>query len=233
MQLFYAPEINQKSYTLTPEESRHIVRVLRLKEDSPIFLTDGKGNFYEAKVAEPDARKCKVNIIRKTGEYGKRKIFIHIAIAPTKNIKRFEWFLEKSTEIGVDEITPIICEHSERKHLRLDRLNNILIAAMKQAVKAYLPTIRELVKFEDFIKQPQDGIKTIAVCDNQSKPHLSKACVGYDRITILIGPEGDFSASEIESALSRGFKSVSLGSARLRTETAGIVACHIANLVNE
>ncbi|MFP4041709.1 MAG: 16S rRNA (uracil(1498)-N(3))-methyltransferase [Bacteroidales bacterium] len=233
MQLFYAPDIDERIHILDEEESKHLIRVLRMTQGDVVFLTDGKGNFYEAQISKPDPKRCEVSIVKKSEEHERRDYYLHIGIAPTKNVKRFEWFLEKATEIGVDEITPIICEHSERKHLRQDRLINVLIAAMKQSVKAYLPALNEPVKIEDFFQQSMDGFNGIAVCDNQRKPHLKNLCAGHRNITILIGPEGDFSYEEIQTAISEGYKAVSLGSSRLRTETAGVVACSIVNMVND
>lgn len=233
MQLFYAPDIDENSHTLDEEESKHLIRVLRMSQGDMVFLTDGRGNFYEAQISSPNPKKCKVNIVKKSEEYGKRDYYLHIGIAPTKNVKRFEWFLEKATEIGVDEITPLICEHSERTHLRRERLTNVLIAAMKQSVKAFLPALNDPVKIEEFLNRRTEGFNAIAVCDSQRKPHLKNVCIGHNRVTILIGPEGDFSKEETQEAITKGYNAVSLGSSRLRTETAGVVACSIINVVND
>jgi 16S rRNA (uracil1498-N3)-methyltransferase len=196
-------------------------------------LIDGKGGFFTAKIIEPNPKKCMVEIVETKKDYKKRNHHLHIAIAPTKNNDRLEWFLEKATEIGIDEITPIVCEHSERKVIKPERLEKILISAMKQSIKAYKPQLNELVRYMDFIKQPFAGEKFIAHCEDHEKSFLkNRYTVGRD-VLILIGPEGDFSPAEIELALQNQFKEISLGNSRLRTETAGVVACHTINLLNE
>lgn len=231
MQLFYSANITGKFHQLDEEESRHIARVLRLKTGDTISITDGKGNLYQATITGSDSKKCIVRINETLKDYNKRSCYIHIAIAPTKSIDRFEWFLEKATEIGIDEITPLVCEHSERKNVKTDRLRKIIIAAMKQSLKAYLPKLNEPVKFPDIISLPFTGQKLIAWYDENRSGELKEVYIPGFPALILIGPEGDFSPEEIETSLKNGYISVNLGKSRLRTETAGIVACHTLNLL--
>jgi len=233
MQLFYTPDISGNIYTLNETESKHCVRVLRLQENDTIQLIDGKGGFYRAMISDPNPKKCTVKIIETQKEFGKRNHYLHIAIAPTKNIDRFEWFLEKATEIGIDEITPILCEHSERKTIKLERLEKIIISAVKQSLKAYKPKLNELTLFKDFIDKDFNEDKFIAHCEENKKLLLKKAYHKNQNTIILIGPEGDFSPEEILNAKKAQFKEISLGESRLRTETAGVIACHTINLLNE
>ncbi len=233
MQLFYTPDIKTNIYTLNEIESKHCIKVLRLNINDHIQLIDGKGNFYEAKIIDSNPKKCTVEIIETTMDFGKRNHYLHIAIAPTKNIDRFEWFLEKATEIGIDEITPIICEHSERKVLKPDRLEKIIISAIKQSIKAYKPKLNDLTNYSDFIRQNFNGVKYIAHCEENKKILLKDAYKNGQNVVILIGPEGDFSPEEIDKTRNNNFTEISLGESRLRTETAGVVACHTINLLNE
>lgn len=233
MHLFYTPDIQHKIHLLNEEESKHCMRVLRLYEGDSILLTDGQGSLYEAllKIANPKA--CSFEITKRIQEYGKREFKLSIAIAPTKNTDRFEWFLEKVTEIGIDEIIPLICKYSERKDIKPERLEKVIISAMKQSQKAYLPDLLTIQKFKEFINKPFDGNKFIAHCINNEKNRLKNLIRQGGNVLILIGPEGDFSPEEIQMALSAGFTPVSLGDSRLRTETAGVVACHTVNLINQ
>lgn len=233
MQLFYVPTISGAEVILDETESKHAVRVLRLSEGDEIELVDGKGGFYKAKITSAHPKKCKLSIVESETGFGKKDFRLHIAIAPTKNIDRTEWFLEKCTEIGIDEITPLLSEHSERKVIKPERLEKILVSAMKQSVKAYLPKLNELTKLSDLLQQSKEPKKFIAHCNDGNKPHLKDVVKQGDDVLILIGPEGDFSPEEVEQAKKKGFEEISLGSARLRTETAGVVACHIVNLANE
>jgi len=233
MQLFYTPDINSETYNLDKEESTHCVRVLRLKEGSQIHLTDGRGNLYKAQLLNADAKACVVEIIETIKDFGKRDFYLHIAIAPTKNIDRFEWFLEKATEIGIDEITPVFCEHSERNIIKPERLQKIITAAVKQSLKAYHPILNEALKFNQFIKTAYDGQKFIAHCEEEKKTALQFCYKKTENAIILIGPEGDFSVAEIKKAIENNYQPISLGNSRLRTETAGILACHTINLLNE
>lgn len=233
MHLFYTPDIEGDHYVLTEQESKHCIRVLRLNINDQINLIDGKGGFFTARIVKSDTKHCQVEIIDKIAKYGCRSTPIHIAIAPTKNIDRFEWFLEKVTEIGISEITPLLCEHSERKEIKPDRLEKVIISAMKQSYKAYLPHLNAMTKFDDFIKHIKEEQKFIAHCEDDQKTPLKNAIIQGKSEVILIGPEGDFSIEEIALAKQNNLIPVSLGPSRLRTETAGIVACHTINLMNE
>lgn len=233
MHLFYTPDISQQTYTLNEIESKHCIKVLRLNTDDQIELIDGKGNFYQAKITDPNPKKCTVEIINTIKEFGKRNHYLHIAIAPTKNIDRFEWFLEKATEIGIDEITPILCDHSERKVIKPDRLEKIIVSAVKQSIKAYKPKLNDLTKLSDLLNQDFNGAKYIAHCEDYEKQALKLKYKANTNALILIGPEGDFSSNEIELAKQNNYLEISLGKSRLRTETAGVVACHTINLLNE
>ena len=233
MQLFYIPNISGKEVNLNETESKHAIRVLRLAEGSQVQLIDGNGGFYEAVISDAHPKRCKLLIRDSIQEFEKRNFKLHIAIAPTKNIDRFEWFLEKCTEIGIDEITPILSEHSERKAIKPERLEKVLMSAMKQSLKAYLPKLNSIISFNDFITNSKYQNKYIAHCNDGDKLHLKDSIQKNNDTLILIGPEGDFSPEEVTKAKENGFKEISLGTSRLRTETAGIVACHIVNLVNE
>lgn len=233
MQLFYSPDISDNLYTLSEEESKHCIRVLRLKTGDTVHLTDGKGNLFETRILNDHPKKCELAVIDIKKEVGKRDFNIHLAVAPTKNINRFEWFLEKATEIGIDEITPIICEHSERKEIKIERLNKVITAAMKQSLKAYHPVLKGAIKFKDFIKHDFQAKKFIAYCDENHMDHLKDFYKKEENALILIGPEGDFSPLEVELAMEAGFQPVSLGASRLRTETAAFVSCLTVNLMNE
>ncbi len=233
MHLFFTPDIQGNTHHLDETESKHAVRVLRISRGDRISLVDGKGNFYEAEVTDDNPRRCRVEVVGKTPEYGKRSHYLHLAVAPTKNPDRFEWFLEKATEIGIDEITPVLCDHSERKLLKSDRLEKVVISAMKQSLKAYLPKINPLTPLHDLLHLPFEGKKFIAHCYERDRKQLRHELSGSLSNLILIGPEGDFSENEIELALLKNFIPVELGKSRLRTETAAIIACHTANLLND
>jgi 16S rRNA (uracil1498-N3)-methyltransferase len=235
MQLFYAPDISGKEYIFPQDESKHIAKVLRLTKGDKINITDGKGNLYVSEIVAADIKQCKVRVISKETEVDKRSFYVHIAIAPTKNIKRFEWFLEKCTEIGIDEITPLNCRFSERKHIRNDRLNRVISSAMKQSVKMYHPVLNEMTNFQEFLNSDAANIenKYIAICDEEPKEHLKNAYNTGKDVVIIIGPEGDFSEEEKDKAKKNDFQSVTISASRLRTETAGVVACQIVNLLNE
>ncbi|PKP33695.1 MAG: 16S rRNA (uracil(1498)-N(3))-methyltransferase, partial [Bacteroidetes bacterium HGW-Bacteroidetes-17] len=187
---------------------------------------------HKTELIDDHAKRCTVKILETKKEYGKRFFSVHMAVAPTKSIDRYEWFLEKATEIGIDRITPIICEHSERKEVKINRLEKVVISALKQSLKAYLPKLSETVKFNHFINQPFEGQKFIAYCEGEP-PLLKKLYIPKTDVLILIGPEGDFSPDEVEQAIKKGFIPVSLGNSRLRTETAAIAACHAINLLND
>lgn len=233
MNLFYTPDIEGNNYTLNPTESKHCIKVLRFTKGDLLTLVDGKGGWYETKITDPNPKHCEVEVLNKREEFGKRLFYTHIAIAPTKNNDRFEWFVEKATEIGIDEITPILCAHSERKVIKRERIEKIAISAMKQSLKAYLPQINELTKIEDLIRNTKAHNRFIAYCEDVPKEHLLKVAQPIMSNLVLIGPEGDFSPEEVKLAYKNNFKAVSLGASRLRTETAGLAACHILSLKNE
>lgn len=233
MQLFYTPNINQDFYTFSKQESQHCIKVLRKKNNDIIHLVDGKGNLYTATIIDSNPKACKIEITTIEKEYQKPKHYIHIAVAPTKNNDRLEWFLEKATEIGINEITPIICNRSERKIIKTDRLNKILVAAMKQSSKAYLPKLNEAISFHDFVKIKREENKFIANCFDKERKELNEFNLKENKSLVLIGPEGDFTEQETQSAKDSEFQSIKLGNSRLRTETAALVACHTINLQNQ
>jgi len=234
MQLFYAPDItSEKSYILPEEESSHCIAVLRYKVGQNITITDGKGSFYQAVIEGITKKRVSVEIIQVQHVAANQSHRLHIAIAPTKNIERFEWFLEKATEIGINTITPLITDNSERRIIRTDRLEKIMIAAMKQSVKAYLPGLNPLIYFKDFIQEDNQSQLLIAHCSDSPRLPLARAYTPGNDVVIMIGPEGDFSPQEVAHAEENGYTSVSLGESRLRTETAGIVACHTIDLLNQ
>jgi len=232
MQLFYTPDINSDEYILSKDESRHCIQVLRKKIGDIIYLVDGKGGFYKATLIGDNPKSCHLKIYKVERNYGKSDLHIHIAIAPTKMNERFEWFLEKATELGVDEVTPIICQNSERKIIKIERMRKVLIAAMKQSLKAYLPKINEAISWKEFIQKKQDGQCYIAHCGEGPRALMQELIKPKQNVVILIGPEGDFSEKEIKDAIQSGFTPISLGVSRLRTETAAIASCHIVNLAN-
>ncbi len=233
MQLFYTPKLDKSvsQFTLSEEESRHLTKVLRKKEGDEIYTTNGKGYIFTAKIITADIKACKAQVISVDKKLQKMH-WLHMVVAPTKNIDRFEWFLEKVTEIGVNEITPIICERSERKVLKPERLNKILQAAMKQSLRAYLPKLNKAVTFSEFMEKDHQGLLFIAHCQEGEKMELKRRVAADKDITIMIGPEGDFSDAEIDMAYEKGFYPVSLGEYRLRTETAAIVACTTVITIN-
>lgn len=267
MALFYVPTFSAGN-VLPEEESQHAVKVLRLKVGEQITIVDGVGGFYKATIINPHPKHCTFEITETILEYGKHDYHLHIAIAPTKNIERLEWFVEKSTEIGIDEITPLICRYSERKIIKAERLEKIIVSAAKQSVKAYFPKLNPPCSFEELMNKHRASQKFIAHCYTTSAPNpllegrgdstplptplleereeeaeemeelgndkklLQNELKKSSDVLILIGPEGDFSMEEVQRALSLGFIPVSLGNSRLRTETAGVVACHTVTLVN-
>jgi 16S rRNA (uracil1498-N3)-methyltransferase len=234
MQIFFAPDITGEVYTLDEKESKHCVRVLRMTTGSRVRLVDGKGSLYEAVLTNPDPRRCTLTITGVTREFETRNYRLHIAISPLKNYERFEWFIEKSVEIGVDEITPLICDNTEKPGIKRDRVNNLIISAMKQSLKSTLTILNEAVLFADFVKGHPAGIRMIAHCTRESsRSKIGEVCRKGDDTTILIGPEGDFSINEIKEAVGAGFIPVHLGNSRLRSETAGIAACCAIYYINQ
>jgi len=233
MNLFYAPDITGESYTLQAEESRHIIKVLRKSKTDLVHLTDGRGFLYTGEISSANPKACQIRIVTKEKGWDQRNFLLQVAIAPTKNINRLEWFLEKSTEIGIDKVTPLYCQHSERKMVKTERLRRVLISALKQSLKSVIPILDEPVNFADFVKSGFDGQKFIAHLGSTATPELFKMYAPGKNALVLIGPEGDFSQDEIKLAKQNDFVEVKLGNSRLRTETAGVVACHTINLANQ
>ena len=236
MQLFYNPTIteNSKEILFDKEESRHIFKVLRKKEGDILVLTNGKGYFFTAELLQTNLKHCIAKVIS-TEKKPPLSYNLHLVVAPTKLNDRYEWFLEKATEIGITEITPIICDHSERKIIKLERFEKKIQSAMKQSLYAYLPKINEAISLKEFIKIQKNNtfIKLIAHCEETNKKSLKSALKPKENYLILIGPEGDFSTNEINLAIQENYIPVSLGESRLRTETAAIVACHSVAFTNE
>ncbi len=237
MYLFYTPDI-ATSHCLSEEESGHCVRVLRYDRGDTILLTDGRGTTYTARITNPHPKHCGFEIISQEQQQKSHPFHLHIAIAPTKNVERLEWMVEKCTEIGIDEITPLLCRFSERKTLRTDRLEKIILSAAKQSLTPYLPVLHPLTDYAAFMREYahnrySETDKFIAHCYKEDKRFLKDLVVRGHDVLVLIGPEGDFSVQEVQTALAQGFRPVSLGNSRLRTETAGVVACHTAVLLNE
>jgi len=228
MIIFYQPELSEGAFYLAEEESRHCARVLRKQTGDQVTVVDGKGIFYTVKLTTVKERQTSFEIIDQTQE-STRKRRVHIAVAPTKNQDRMEWMVEKLVEIGIDEISLIHCHHSERKHIRIDRLEKKAVSAMKQSLKASLPQINPLQKFEYFLDQARKTQQKFIAHLQQDAQHLKETSQLNDNC-LLIGPEGDFSKEEIEKALMSGFTPVSLGESRLRTETAALAGCVILNL---
>lgn len=234
MHVFYAPDIlpNSTSYAFSPEESRHSCKVLRLGVGDSLVLVNGKGEKFIAEILEANPRRVVVGILDAVREAHSRNYYLHIAIAPTKRMERFEWFIEKATEVGVDAITPIITQNSERRVLNIERLQKKMISALKQSLNLYLPELHSSADFTTFIKQKFQGQKGIAYCGTGNKSSLKDVLQPGGRYLVFIGPEGDFSEAEINLALENGCTLLTLGTSRLRTETAGLAACFEANWIN-
>lgn len=234
MHLFYTPDIgNEELYQLNEEESKHAVRVLRLNIDDEVWLTDGKGMMIQAKLVDNHPKRCHLKIVKRIDEYAKRNYRLHMAVAPTKNISRFEWFLEKATEIGVDEITPILCEHSERNTIKVERLNKVITSAVKQSLKAYHPKLNPLRKFSDVLEDIRESKAVLAWCNANEEDRIEQFAKPKEDVLIFIGPEGGFSDSEVEQAKQSGVVLASISASRLRTETAALVACHSVAFINK
>ena len=235
MQLFFNPEITEKDSQVTfpKAESRHIVKVLRKSEGDILNITNGKGQVFKAAIIVADVKQCTVKIISVEKE-PPPPYYLHMIVAPTKMNDRYEWFLEKAMEIGVHEITPIICDHSERKVVKLERYERVILSAMKQSLHSRFPKLNEPVSFREFLKLELKGSKLIAHCEDVlEKPYLQKKVHPWQAVNIMIGPEGDFSREEIQLGLENGWEQISLGDSRLRTETAAIVACHTVAMKNQ
>jgi len=233
MQLFFNSDIKptDATFTFDSNESKHIIKVLRKKNGDELWITNGSGYLFEAKIINDNIKKCEVELISSKKTHAKSH-WLHMAVAPTKMNDRFEWFIEKATEIGVDEITPIICDRSERKVLKLERMQRVLESAMKQSLQTYLPKLNEPTHLNEFLEQTVGGLQFIAHCEDSERHELKRRVLADQNITILIGPEGDFSPDEIKTAMKKGYAPVSMGKTRLRTETAAIVACTIVASIN-
>jgi 16S rRNA (uracil1498-N3)-methyltransferase len=233
MQIFYAPDIEGSLWRLDENESRHLIRVLRMVKGDVVKLIDGRGNLYTGIIKNPDQRGCLIEITEEFRNFESRKYRLHIAISPLKNPERFEWFVEKSVEIGVDEITPLLCRNTEKTGIKTQRINNLIISAMKQSLKATLTKLNEPCEFVEFIRRGSEGVRLIAHCDSSTvRQNISEVYKKNGDALILIGPEGDFTKEETLSAINQDFKPVHLGPSRLRTETAGIAACHSVYFLN-
>lgn len=233
MQVFYLPVLKQGINVLSSEESHHCARVLRINKEEEARFIDGKGSFAIGKIIQAHPRKTIIEIQEIQTNFQKRSYYLHIAIAPTKSIDRFEWFLEKAVEIGIDEISPLLCERSERRNLKTERLNKQILSAMKQSMNAYKPRLNELTSFKTFLNKINKTNTYIAYCGQEAPSQLKDQALLNSSSLILIGPEGDFSPREVELALERNVKPVSLGPTRLRSETAGLVCCHTVRLLNQ
>ncbi|MBE0637301.1 MAG: 16S rRNA (uracil(1498)-N(3))-methyltransferase [Bacteroidales bacterium] len=234
MHWFYSPEVKIGNFHFNPDESKHITRVLRLDIGDDVFITDGRGRLFSGKIIDDNHKKCVVEISNESCSTSPPSYCMHIAVAPTKNLSRIEWFVEKATEFGIQEITPMHCDHSERTHFKSERLQRIAIAAIKQSQQVWLPKINEITNFKDIIRsiRPEEGF--IAYVDNDNTlPLLKSIYTESKNATVLIGPEGDFSKSEIHAAIAAGFIPISLGKNRLRTETAALAACFTIHLINQ
>lgn len=232
MHVFYTPDIQTRA-ELPEEEAAHAVRVLRLEAGDEVTLTDGKGCFYRAEISAASNKRCLVNVLGTLPQEPLWQGHLHLAMAPTKNMDRTEWLAEKATEIGFDELTFLNCRFSERKVIKTERIQKILVSAIKQSLKARLPKLNEMTDFNKFIRQPFNGQKFIAHCYEGEKPLLKDIVRRGEDALVLIGPEGDFSEEEVKLAVEQGFQPISLGRSRLRTETAALVACHLMNLCNQ
>ncbi len=233
MNLFYHQNINETVFDLNPEEAQHALKVKRLRAGEIILITDGKGHLGKYQIMQTQGQKCTVQLLEKIKHQFERACKIHLAIAPTKNMARMEWMLEKCTEIGLDTLTFLQCQHSERIKLKTDRLEKIAIAALKQSKQAYLPALMGLENFEDFVKKKAENTqKMMAYVPEMGSTHLFHQLQAAQNLLVLVGPEGDFSPQEVSLALEQGFQLVSLGNTVLRTETAGLVACQTFHLKN-
>ena len=234
MHIFYSENHSGRQFVLDNSESNHLARVLRLKNGDSVEVVNGDGNLYHCVVLENDPRNSKVEIVETVENFDARGYRLHIAIAPTKSIDRFEFFVEKSVEIGVDEITPIISSRSERKQLKTERIERVILSAMKQSLKAKRTIINPVTPLTEFLKINKPGKMFIAHCIDSLPQHpLEEVYDKGDEATVLIGPEGDFTEDEVKSAINKGASPLSLGSSRLRTETAGIVACSHVYFLNQ
>lgn len=232
MHVFYTPDI-AVTCEMPEEEAAHCLRVLRLGVGDEVMLTDGKGCFYKAVISAATGKRCQVKVTETIEQEPLWNGHLHLAMAPTKNMDRIEWLSEKATEIGFDELSFLNCRYSERKVIKTERVEKIVVSAVKQSLKARKPVVNEMMDFARFVKQDFAGQKFIAHCNEGEKPLLKEILVPGEDALVLIGPEGDFSPEEVKLAESLGFRSISLGKSRLRTETAALVSVHIMNLFNQ
>ncbi len=233
MNVFYFPDLSSDIITLEEDESKHAVRVLRLKNGDTVQLVDGKGTRATAEVSDDHPKRCTLQVTERKVETTGRNFRLHIAIAPTKNVDRLEWFVEKAVETGIDVISLLSCEHSERLTVKLQRLEKVAVSGMKQSQQSWLPQLNEVVPFNDFIAAaPADAQRFIAHCEEGEKAHLKNLLQPGGEVVVLIGPEGDFSPAEIATATAAGFRAAGLGETRLRTETAALVAALTVQLGN-
>lgn len=228
MHLFYNPYIEGESFTLEEQESKHAIRVLRLVRGDRVIVVDGKGAWYEARISDDHPKRCSLKIESGVQGYQPLSYSLHLAVAPTKNLDRFEWFLEKATEIGITEISPLICKRSERRQLKMERLEKILISAMKQSLKAYLPVLNKPINMDEFVRAERQGTLGIAHCYPLERLSINKL-EHSQSYTCMVGPEGDFTEEEVSDALKAGYVPFHMGSSRMRTETAAI---HITSAIS-
>ena len=234
MQLFYAPQITLPEYTLAEEESKHAIKVLRLSVGDTLHITDGRGTLHLCQVVSDSAKHCTVRVLESQHEFEKRNYTLTMAVAPTKNIDRSEWFLEKATEIGVDNFVALESEHSERRIIKPERELKVITAAVKQSLKAYHPTLEDMTDFKKFVTRDFDGRKFIAHCGEaiKGKSYLASTLAAGENAVIMIGPEGDFSPEEVRLAVENGFEEITLGTQRFRTETAAVMAVAMVAIKN-
>ena len=234
MQLFYAPDIVPPEYVLDEDESKHCVRVLRLGVGDRLHITDGRGELHLCEITDANPKRCAVRVVSTEHEFERMPYRLIMAVAPTKNIERFEWFAEKATEVGVSEIIPIECSRSERRIIKREREEKVITAAVKQSLKAYHPLLHDMTPLRKVLDMPFDGRRFIAHCDRArgERVYFPKAIAPGENIMVLIGPEGDFSPEEITAAVERGFVEITLGHQRLRTETAAVEATVMAATAN-
>ena len=232
-QFFYSDKISNDNIILSDEEAYHALKVLRKNQGDKIFVVDGKGGLYETALESDNIKKCRLKILDEHKEFEKPNHYIHIAISPPKNHGRIEWFVEKSVEIGIQEISFIHSHCSERNNIKLNRIKNRAISSMKQSLRAYLPKINDMINFQDFINNCNNLEKYVGYLKDDNVKLLSNVSKSENNYCVLIGPEGDFTLEEIDDALDSGFQCISLGKSRLRTETAGMVACHALNILNQ
>jgi 16S rRNA (uracil1498-N3)-methyltransferase len=234
MQIFYAPGIDGNEYILDEKESKHCIRSLRMRKGDLVKIIDGKGTLYEGVISKPDPRACKIEISGIEKDFEKRNYSLDIAISPLKNSERFEWFVEKSVEMGLDRIIPLLCHNTEKPSLKEERIENVIISAMKQSLQALKTNLEETIDFDKLLKHPFEGVKMIAHCNGSfERRKISDVLDPGENALILIGPEGDFTYNEIKLAVASGFESVHLGKSRLRSETAGVAACHSVYFINQ